>query len=146
MQKCGIDTIVARKNKPVLLIEEKIQAKKWDCLCLETQSCTILGLESQGWMHYSRADLLFYCFVSEYLGQQPVSLDAYLIPFPQLKRWFWNELNESTKTALKWRTVRTQECNRSESELVPIIDIQNNVKGVNHYELTIPNGQYITVP
>lgn len=85
-RRFAVDTIVQGKAGRAVCIEEKIvrwPGYRYDAYCLETDSCTRPGRESQGWMHYGQADYLFYCFV------QPARVECHLIDFPALRAWFW---------------------------------------------------------
>lgn len=88
-RRYAADTILQGKDGEAVCIEEKIvrwprSGRPHQAFCLETDSCTKPGHESQGWMHYGEADYLLYCF-----EQADGSLDCHLIDFPQLKAWFW---------------------------------------------------------
>jgi len=89
-KKYHVDTIVEGKDGTAQFIEEKIvrwpvdKGRSHTAFALETDSCTIPGSESEGWMRTSRADFLLYCFETEDHG-----LDCCLIPFPRLQAWFW---------------------------------------------------------
>jgi hypothetical protein len=82
-RRLSVDTIVQSKTGSAVCIEEKIvrwPGYRYDSLCLETDSCTKRGLESEGWMRYGAADYLLYCF-----AQKNGDLDCWLIDFPALK-------------------------------------------------------------
>ena len=86
-RRLAVDTIVQSKAGGAVCIEEKIvrwPGYRYDSICLETDSCTKPGLESEGWMRYGAADYLLYCF-----AQKNGDLDCWLIDFPALKSWFW---------------------------------------------------------
>ncbi len=88
----AVDTIVQGKNGAAICIEEKIvrwPGRKYTAFTLETQSCTVPGHESAGWMTYAEADYLLYCF-----EEADGSLDCYLIDFPKLQEWFWKRDTE----------------------------------------------------
>ena len=83
----AVDTILQGRDGAALCIEEKIvrwPGYYYSDFCLETDSCTKPGHESQGWMHYGRADYLLYCF-----AQENGDLDCHLIDFPALQARFW---------------------------------------------------------
>jgi hypothetical protein len=92
----AVDTLLqSRRDGAVVPIEEKIvRWPRWGsahtCFALEKDSCTVPGHESNGWMHYSLAEFLFYCFMQE----DQRSLDCYLIDFPKLKTWFWDHCED----------------------------------------------------
>lgn len=120
MRKRAVDTIVQGKKGTAVCFEEKIV--RWPgfvypAFFLETESCTIEGLESSGWMVYGEADFLFYCF-----QQENGDLLCYLIDFPALKAWFWPL--EST-----FRGHRMSTRNRTFGRLVPISVVGVHVPG-----------------
>jgi hypothetical protein len=89
-RRYAVDTIAQGKDGEAICVEEKIvRWPKWDKphrhFCLETDSCTVPGRESNGWMHYGEADYLLYCFADK----EEVALTCYFINFPKLKEWFW---------------------------------------------------------
>jgi hypothetical protein len=86
-KRFAVDTVCQGKNGLAVGIEEKIvrwPGYQYACFCLETKSCTVPGHESPGWMFYSEADFLLYCFQME-----NGDLDSWLIDFPKLQQWFW---------------------------------------------------------
>jgi hypothetical protein len=117
LQKRGIDTVVRNKRSDVY-IEEKIvrwKGRVYTAICLETKSCTLPGLDSPGWMHYGEADFLLYCMRTEGGG-----LDAYLIQFPHLKKWFWEKYDS-------WPLHVEKERNQTASRIVPLDEIRADV-------------------
>lgn len=125
---CAVDTIIQGTSGRVFAIEEKIA--RWigferDCYFLETDSCTVPGHESPGWMHYARADFLLYCFeTSDHDG-----LDCHLLDFQALRVWFWPR--ESAFPA--W--IEPQ-ANRTRSRKVPIGAVPTSIrKTVRHLHL-----------
>ncbi len=122
MQKrLAVDTVKQDRNGGSSCIEEKITraAKKphWS-FTLETQSCTVPGYESDGWMKYGEADYLLYCF--EVAGT--LDLDCYLIPFQPLKTWFWR----LDFTKYPTHTMPTK--NRGRCVLVPTWEVAKAMK------------------
>jgi hypothetical protein len=109
-RRIAADT-VATHRKATWFIEEKICRQPFPNFFLETDSCTTPGKESQGWMHYGEADLLFYCFADD--PEDTTLLDAYLIDFQKLKQWFW-PLEETWES----RTV-SYTLNHSRGRIVP---------------------------
>ncbi len=114
-KRFAVDTIVQGKNGAGLCIEEKIvrwpeSNKPHMCFCLETDSCTVPGHESSGWMRYGKADFLLYCFQQQDLN----SLACYLIDFPKLQAWF-EPLQMNLPTFMMTDTL-----NRSRGRLAPI--------------------------
>src|SRR5215471_19111726 len=61
-QERGIDTIITSGIGKTIHVEEKIVRKQHTAFALETKSCTVEGHEKSGWMFYSEADRLLYCF------------------------------------------------------------------------------------
>lgn len=103
-RRTAADTIVQSRDGGVVAIEEKIvrwKGRAYTAFCLETESCTVEGHESPGWMRYGEADYLLYCF-----QQLDRSLSCYLIEFQPLKAWFWTcedafpafQMNERNRT------------------------------------------------
>src|SRR3990167_9639384 len=87
LQENAVDTIMQISDSDEVYIEEKIvrwKGKKYEATTLETMSCTIPGREKDGWMKFSRADILAYGF-----EQENGDIELYLISFPKLKEWFW---------------------------------------------------------
>ena len=117
-KELGIDTIVQTSDGGVVAVEEKIDWKGYATrnFALETKSCTKKGHESDGWMVYSEADYLLYCFVTPEQG-----LDCYLIDFPKLKDWFW-PIHEQFNIFGPLSTL-----NRTMGRLVPIATVPVNV-------------------
>jgi hypothetical protein len=121
MQENGIDTIVFRPGGSVTSIEEKIvqwpiikatgqpRATGYDQIALETQSCTVEGHQSNGWMTYCNAMILFYCMAN----REETALDCWMIDMPALHHWFWRHVNE-------FKTTMTDEDNHTLCSLVPI--------------------------
>lgn len=113
LQRTGkVDTLAIHNNK-LLLLEEKIVRPRtgspYTAICIETDSCTVEGHESPGWIHTSRADWLFYCWV---LDDNKGELN--IISFPQLREWF-----ASTDTSI-FPTTTTDEHNRTRCKVIDI--------------------------
>ena len=91
-KRFAVDTIAQGRDGAAVCIEEKIvrwpikKGTPHTAFCLETESCTVPGRETDGWMVYGMADYLLYCFETKAGG-----LDCYLIDFPELQKWFWTE-------------------------------------------------------
>jgi hypothetical protein len=113
-KRSAVDTLaVSRRTGKVVRIEEKInrapkKRKAFRNYALETDSCTISGYESVGWMHYSTADLLLIAFAN----RKETELDVHLLDLPGLKEWFWPRIdqfedfiNPGTSNASKFRVV-----------------------------------------
>lgn len=89
-KRLAVDTVMQTRANGTVCIEEKIvrwpekKGEPHTAFFLETESCTVPGYESPGWMTYAEADYLLYCF-----EQQDGGLDCYLIDFPKLRKWFW---------------------------------------------------------
>jgi hypothetical protein len=79
LQKTAGDLLInCRINGALQSIEVKVEEKNGHGnLFLELWSNRSRG--THGWMHYSKADWLFYYFLAEH--------DLYVIDFPQLKHW-----------------------------------------------------------
>lgn len=114
-KRYSVDAIMQGRDGRAICIEEKIV--RWPGyvyrdFCLETDSCTIPGRESAGWMQYGQADYLLYCFETE-----AGDLDCYLIDFPALREWFWPRLDRYKIFG------PLQTLNRSMGRKVPIKDV-----------------------
>ncbi len=114
-----VDTVVQKDALHSLGIEEKIV--KWPksnqahtAFFLETRSCTNQGHESPGWMTTCQADLLFYAFELKDVG-----LLVYLLDFPRLQRWFWQQYLPHLPHPAYGQCVMPTE-NRTEGRLVSI--------------------------
>jgi hypothetical protein len=132
-----VDTVVQRRGGTgSYMIEEKMtRAPKgggqFPSFCLETQSCTVPGRESDGWMIYGEADYLLYGFQRQH-GADDVWMDdlrawsctrfrLYLIDFQALKKWFWPRV-ESFHLHVMPKTL-----NRTAMRLVPISAVEDGV-------------------
>lgn len=116
----AVDTIVQVKHNVSLCIEEKIEqwpGYKRSNFALETDSCTVVGREREGWMHYAEADILLYAFA--YKGD--TGLDVFLIDFPKLREWFWS-LSARYPAHIMEDTI-----NHTRFEKVPIVDVRKAV-------------------
>ena len=117
-RRMAVDTISQGRNGEAVSIEEKIvrwKGRHYTAFCLETESCTVPGHGSSGWMAYGEADYLLYCF-----HQIDDSLDCHLINFQRLKEWFW-PLEET------WQVFQMTERNRTRGRLVPISHVESAV-------------------
>jgi hypothetical protein len=117
----AVDTILQGSDGAAVCIEEKLvrwKGKVYSKFFLETKSNTNPGHEAPGWMVYGKADYLLYGFVQE--GEQSVIL--HLIDFPGLVAWFW-PIHERYEAFVMPYTF-----NHTEGRLVPIVDVQANVK------------------
>ena len=119
-RRMAVDTITQGKGGLAVSIEEKIvrwpkSGKAYTAFCLETESCTVQGHKSSGWMVYGESDYLLYCF-----HQKDDSLDCHLIDFQRLKEWFW-PLEET------WPTFQMETRNRTRGRLVQISQVQGAV-------------------
>jgi hypothetical protein len=128
----SIDTILQNKDGEVICIEEKIVRKpkygKYPTFFLETQSCSVAGHESTGWMTYAESDYLFYCYEQASSDE----LDCYLIDLPKLQEWFWQhdtEFPSHTKVDAFTKPV---------GRLVPIRTVRANVP-TWHYWVSAPS-------
>lgn len=122
-KRLAADTIVQGRRGDSPCVEEKIVRFKGQVLtrfCLETESCTVPGHESPGWMRYGEADLLNYCYEVEKDGP----LDCFLSDFQAVKKWFWEQ------DLSRFYYNRMKKHNRTGSYLVPIIEVAAAVKTV----------------
>ena len=118
-RRLAVDTIVQGKNGAAVCIEEKIvrwpekRGKAYTAFCLETESCTNPGHESDGWMVYGQADYLLYCFANA----RETVLYCHFIDFIILKKWFWENVDN-------FRPFQMTKYNRSRGRVVPIAAIE----------------------
>jgi len=118
LQNRSIDTIMQVSDKKEIYIEEKIvrwKGKKYTAFTLETDSCTVKGREKDGWMKYGEFDYLLYG-----LELENSDIEAYIISFQKLKKWFWENYEN-------YRITTTEQINKTACRIVPIVDIKNNV-------------------
>ena len=118
LQDNAVDTIMQISDSDEVYIEEKIvrwKGKRYEAMTLETMSCTIPGREKDGWMKYSKADILAYGF-----EQESGDIELYLISFPKLKEWFWKNHEVFISTI-------TEQINKTECKIVPILEIGRRV-------------------
>lgn len=116
-QRYAVDTIVQTKEGRAVCIEEKIvrwpkNGQPHTAFALETESCTVDGHESPGWMRYGKADFLLYCFQTA-----EDDLDCYLMKFPELQAWFFTV----DETYPRFGPLST--LNRTQGRVVPIADV-----------------------
>lgn len=120
-RRMAVDTVVQAKDGGVVSIEEKIvrwRGRPYTAYALETESCTVPGHESPGWMRYGEADFLLYCF-----QQADESLDCHLIDFPALRAWFAPRQDE-------FPLFQMQQRNRTRGRVVPIRAVSEAVSVV----------------
>jgi len=125
-KEMAVDTIAQGRENKVLAIEEKIvrwKGKRYTAYTLETMSCTVPGRERKGWMHYAKCDYILYCFEQEDHG-----VEAHLIPFPPLQKWFFECVGRFASTV-------TEQINKTECKIVPIADVWANVPGCKSYSI-----------
>jgi hypothetical protein len=90
LQVCGIDTVVSLGGA-LMFVEEKIVRFKIDrgpytAFAIETESCTVDGRKSDGWIKKtSLTDRLLYCFATR---EERPDLDCYWLGFAALQAWF----------------------------------------------------------
>ena len=134
-KELAVDTVAQSTDGKSVCIEEKIEqwpGWKRTNFALETRSCTVVGRERPGWMHYAKADYLLYAFAFE--GN--TGLDVFLINFPKLREWFWN-LPKRYPPHIMENTI-----NHTEFEKVPIDDVRKAVP-TSHYIITHDGCQFI---
>lgn len=123
-KRFAVDTIVQRDDGRAVCIEEKIvrwPGRAYTAYSLETESCTVPGHESDGWMRYAEADWLLYAFMT------PSRLNVHLIEFPKLKEWFWPREQD-------FAVFQNQTRNKSRGRVVPIRAVR---EGVGIWETSI---------
>jgi hypothetical protein len=156
LQHRGIDTIFQVSADESKCLEEKIVFMKTDevysRIFLETESCTVPGLESDGWMHHTEADELYYGIVTK--NEQAMFL--YIVhEFQKVRTWFFQMyelylLYEHYPNSyphldvLKKRYMRDTRPteNRTSGLLVPITDIIQITKVELIYISLVPEWHY----
>ena len=124
-QQHGVDTLLQARDGRAIGVEEKLirwpeRGRAYTAFALETMSNINAGRERDGWMKTSSADYLLYGF-----EQPDGTVDAYLIDFPALRRWF----EPREKTFATFETDSTADSpNTSVGRVVPIADVMNNVQ------------------
>ena len=120
----GVDALLQASDGRAIGIEEKLvrwpaRGHAYTAFVLETASNINAGRKRDGWMKTSSADYLLYGF-----EQPDGTVDAYLIDFPALRRWF-EPLEETFAT---FETPSTPDSpNRSAGRVVPIADVMQHV-------------------
>jgi hypothetical protein len=150
-KELGVDTlVVARPGEAPVGIEEKIvrwpkaKGEAHTAYALETTSCTLPGRESEGWMFYSAADTLLYAF-----EQEDGSLLIDMIAMRPLKRWFFSEMPERSRTSdpyyrfKNYARHRMSNRNQSEVRVVPIKDVHQALGEKNIMRVHMPSGKKI---
>lgn len=118
MQKHGIDTIVLSHVGATHTIEEKIaryKGKVYDAIAVETRSCTLPGMEKDGWIITAKAEFLLYG-----IETAEGDLDTLLVDMNQLKSWFAENYQNYPPHVMPDK-------NRSECRIVKINDIMAGV-------------------
>ena len=116
----AVDTIMQSRDGRAVCIEEKIvrwPGYAYTAFTLETESCTVPGRESKGWMHYGQADFLLYA-----MHRPDDSLLVHLVDFQKLKAWFWPRVETFSVFAMR------DTLNKSAGRKVPISDIEASMR------------------
>lgn len=121
-QHLNIDVLIQKSPTSSYGVEEKVvswpqHGQPHQAFFLETRSCTNPGLESDGWMKTCQADRLLYAFEIREVG-----LLLYLLPFPQLKQWFWDSYVPHLPRPEYGMSVMPDE-NRTEGRVVAIAQV-----------------------
>ncbi len=127
-RRMAVDTIVQGRDGAAVGIEEKIvrwPGYAYSAYCLETESCTVAGHESAGWMQYGEADYLLYCF-----QQADESLLCDLIQFQRLREWFW-------PIEASFPTFQMPTRNQTRGRKVPVALVREHVP-VSRFRLAAP--------
>lgn len=112
-RRFAVDTVLQRMSGDACFIEEKIvrwPRYEYKFLTLETESCTVPGRESDGWMTYGKADWLNYA-----MCQADGNVMCHIIDFQELKDKFWAVLPTAG-----WEETVTSQSNRTKCVLVPL--------------------------
>lgn len=118
LQSKAIDTIFQVTDNKEVYIEEKIvrwKGNKLTAFALETESCTTLGREKDGWMKYGEFDYLVYGFI-----QANNDIELYIIPFKKLKTWFWQNY-------INFPITISKQINKTRCRIVKIQDVEKYV-------------------
>ena len=123
-KRFAVDTIAQRRDGGSIMIEEKMtryprRGGELPNFFFETESCTVVGRETPGWMVYGEADCLLYGFQLEPHPSEHFRL--YLIDFQRLKEWFWPRAEEFR------RYVMPNTVNHTAGRLVPIRRVESDV-------------------
>lgn len=146
-RELGIDTILELDSGRVMGVEEKIvrwpeSGKPHTAYALETYSCTVSGIEKDGWMWYSAADVLLWAF-----EQDEDWLVVDVIPFQPLKQWFFESVGRdrgaqpdgSYKIAVQryrfydYPMFQMPTKNKSEVRVVDVSHVFDAVEGCRRY-------------
>jgi len=119
-KRLAVDTVLQSKRGGSVCVEEKMTRFPRNGVplvnfFLETMSCTKPGREKEGWMQYAEADYLLYGFQ---LTPETMDFEAWLIPFHELKTWFWMRA-DGFRLFVMPNTI-----NRTAGRLVPIALVQ----------------------
>lgn len=82
----------------------------------ETESCSLPGMVTPGWMRESEAEFLLYG-LEDIAGRK---IKFYLYQFPPMKLWFWDQLRSNSR---RWPIHRNQDENQTQGRIVPFADI-----------------------
>lgn len=120
------DTVIQTSVQVSYGVEEKVVGwpahdQPHTAFFLETRSCTNKGHESRGWMATCKADLLLYAFEIKDVG-----LLIYLLDFPRLRHWFWEQYLPSLSRPAYGLSVMPDE-NRTEGRVVAITRVIKEV-------------------
>jgi hypothetical protein len=132
-QHRGVDTLVWYDGR-WRWVEEKIvrwprvnggqlRTNGYTAFALETRSCTVPGREKSGWMDYSEAHWLLYCFAS----RDDSRLACSFMAMQPLKQWFWPRRT-------RWPVIVTNQINRTECHIVPTCEVSSAIT-VRQFEL-----------
>lgn len=121
-KRYAVDTIIQRHDGRATCIEEKIvrwpfRGEPYDAITLETQSCTVSGHESPGWMEYGQADWLNYA-----MCQEKGDVLCHIINFQGLKDKFWPAAEQFALTVSKQH-------NKTACRVVPLAWIEKQEIG-----------------
>ena len=127
-----------------LTVEEKLvrwPGYHYDAYTLETDSCTVVGRLSDGWMKNGIADILAYGF---YTGPDDNRLRLHLVPFYQLQKWF-HALDPKT-----FALTITNQLNKTACRVVPVTLVRDAIGrcglSVERHLLKTPAGRVSPEP
>lgn len=134
-KRLAVDTMLqSSKDGSAVGIEEKIirwPGYQYTALTLETQSCTVPGHESDGWMVYGEADYLNYAMCLE-----NGNVLCHLIDFQKLKQAFW-------PVAETFNTTISEQRNHTACRIVPLSWVRQHVGVSSRLIHSTPEGAEI---
>jgi hypothetical protein len=131
LNQLGIDSI-GQQWGTAITIDEKITRwpeadRPYTNFLIETLSCSIHGMERDGWIHSKYTDRLVYCF----MDKGDTRMLVYVLPFRSLREWFLPLVNTFEETT-------SEQPNRTKCRKAPIHVVVSAVAGCRH--ILLPDG------